>query len=206
MKIHKRIIFFVFCLGTLNIYGQDIVLPEPKLDSTVTLFEALNKRESVRDFLDKELSNENLSELLWAAFGVNRKDKGMRTAPSAHNAQEINIYVALKTGVYIYDAFSNKLVKHIDEDIRKYCGKQGFVKDASAVLIYVADISKKGINEYIEVDTGFISQNVYLYSAAKGLNTVILGWVDRDKLSKKLNLSENLKITYTQPVGHSSEN
>lgn len=202
--LYKLILLSIVVVGVNSTaLGQDISLPEPKFENSVTLFEALSERRSAREFIDRDLSFEELSELLWAAFGINRKDKGMRTAPSAHNAQEIDIYVALTTGVYVYDAVNNKLSKHMDEDIRKYCGKQGFVKNAPVVLIYVADTSKKGIGEYIHVDTGFISQNVYLYSASKGLNTVILGWVNKDKLSKVLKLTEKQLITYTQPVGYS---
>lgn len=203
MKV-RFLLLSLFISVSLKLYAADISLLEPKFENSVTLFEALSKRKSGREFIDKELSVEVLSELLWAAFGVNREGKGMRTAPSAHNAQEIDIYVALKTGVYVYDAFNNKLIKYMDGDIRKYCGKQDFVKDSGAVLIYVADTSKRGIKDYIEVDTGFISQNVYLYSAAKGLNTVILGWIDRENLRNKLQLDQKLRITYTQPVGYSN--
>lgn len=195
------IIFFVLFYASVC-HGQEIKLPAPDKQGGAPLMQCLSRRASERSFSGRLLEFETLSELLWAAYGVNRIDSGMRTAPSAHNAQEITVYAALPDGVYRYDAEKHTLVLYMQEDIRVYCGKQDFVKTAPVVLIYVADISAKdGIEDYIEVDTGFISQNVYLYCASEGLATVVLGWVDKEALAVKLKLGPNQRITYTQPVG-----
>jgi nitroreductase len=166
------------------------------------LMEALNARQTQRTFSAKPLSEQQLSDLLWAAFGINRPD-GKRTAPSAHNRQEISIYVALPSGLYLYQAGENLLERILDQDIRGQTGKQPFVKIAPVCLIYVADLdgAKDGADFYSAADTGFISQNVYLFCASEGLHTVVLGWVDKDALHKAMNLKPTQHIILTQPVG-----
>ncbi len=187
---------------------KEIKLLAPQMSGGMPLMEALNKRSSKRSFSSKELSPQTLSNILWAAFGVNRKDSGCRTAPSAHNWREIDIYVLLKSGAYIYDAERNLLKPHIQKDLRAAAGKQGFVKDAPVVLAYVSNHSRiEGAPPdakifYSATDTGFISQNVYLYCASAGLSTVVLGYVDKPALKKLLNLAKDQEIILTQPVGH----
>ncbi|MEJ2568451.1 MAG: SagB/ThcOx family dehydrogenase, partial [candidate division WOR-3 bacterium] len=154
---------------------------------------------------------QELSDLLWAAFGINRPEEGKRTAPSAMNKQEIDRYVAKKDGLYRYDAEKNSLVQILDEDIRAATGEQDFVKDAPVNLVYVADYSKMGSlsqenkNLYSAADTGFISQNVYLYCASESLSTVVRGSIDRKKLRKVMKLKENQKIILAQTVGYPSD-
>jgi len=183
-------------------------LPKPKTEGGMPLMEALKKRHSSRQFADRKLPDQVLSDMLWAAFGVNRAD-GRRTAPSAVNWQEIDIYVATADGVWLFDAKGHDLKCVLQKDIRALTGKQDFVKDAPVNLIYVADFAKmrKGTPEadkifYSAADTGFISQNVYLFCASEGLATVVRGMVDRPALAKAMHLREDQRIILAQTVGY----
>ena len=148
----------------------------------------------------------NLSFL--SAFGINRTDTGKRTAPSAMNWQEIDIYVATSDGLYLYNAKAHALNPILSEDIRAMTGRQEYVKDAPVNLIYVADFSRMGsaANEdkdiYSAADTGFISENVYLYCASGGLATVVRGSIDRQALSKVMRLRPDQKIILAQSIGY----
>ena len=181
------------------------------MEAGLPLMRALKERESTRAFSGRELPPQVLSNLLWAAFGVNRPEAGKRTAPSACNWQEIDIYVAMPGGVYLYDAGGNSLVPVLQEDIRAHTGKQDFTQTAPVNLIYVADYSKMQAKRmedkdfYAATDTGFISQNVYLYCASEGLATVVLGWVDKPELAKIMKLRPDQKVILTQPVGYPSK-
>jgi SagB-type dehydrogenase family enzyme len=154
---------------------------------------------------------QTLSNLLWAADGINRPEANKRTAPSAMNNQEIDIYLTLADGVYLYNAKENCLQLVIEGDLRAFAGKQDFVKDAPLNLIYIADFSKivKSNDEdkiiYSAADAGFIAQNVYLYCASEGLEVVVRAFIDKEALSKKLNLKSNQKIILSQTVGYPKE-
>jgi SagB-type dehydrogenase family enzyme len=214
----KRISFISmsFLLAILIIpisvtFGEDlkpIQLLDPQLDSGGSLMKALKDRSSSRSFSAEKLPVKVLSNLLWAAFGVNRQDMGKRTAPSARNWQEIDIYVAMADGLYLYDAKNHLLKPVLSGDIRTLTGKQDFVKDAPVDLIYVADFSKMGdatIDEkllYSAADTGFISQNVYLFCSSESLATVVRGSIDRDALAKAMKLRADQKIILAQTVGY----
>jgi SagB-type dehydrogenase family enzyme len=168
---------------------------------------ALQNRRSTRSFSDQELPLDVLSNLLWAAGGINRAESGMRTAPSAKNQQEIDIYVAMKSGVYLYNAKTNTLDPVIPEDIRAAAGIQDFTQEAPVDLIFVADFNKMSGDAqtkkfYAGADTGFISQNVYLFCASEGLATVVLGWFDQTALAKAMGLKAGQEIILTQPVGY----
>jgi SagB-type dehydrogenase family enzyme len=149
--------------------------------------------------------------LLWAACGINRPESGKRTAPSAVNWQEIDVYMADQEGLFLYDGKDHTLKPILKKDIRALTGKQAFVAEAPINLIYVADFSKMGggsaeeKNFYSAVDTGFISQNVYLYCASEGLSTVVRGSVDRDALSQIMKLSSKQKVILVQTVGYPKE-
>lgn len=156
---------------------------------------------------------------MWATCGIThqetKKSKSRRTVPAACNSQEIKVYIALSTGVYLYDEKNHQLIKVLSRDIRENIGTQKMMRTAPVGLIYVSDYSKLKTFYFKDdnrkwftssTDTGFISQNVYLYCAAANLSTVILGLVDRDKLHKTLELNENEKIIYTQIVGESLDN
>jgi nitroreductase len=185
------------------------MLPPPSTsDTDGSLMAALKNRKSTRLFSNKPLPKQLLSDLLWAAFGVNRPDIGYRTAPSPMSSQEIEIYVAEVNGLYLYDARFHQLVQLSTEDIRRLCGAQAYVAHAPLNLIYVANFSKLGdmVDErkifYSAADTGFISQNVYLFCATFGLGTVVRDWIDRPTLSKKMSLREEQKIILAQTVGY----
>ena len=183
-------------------------LPPPNLNSGKSLMQSLQARKSSRDFSTKRLPVEVLSNLLWAACGINRPESGRRTAPSAVNWQEVDIYVAMADGLYLYNAKEHVLKPVINQDIRELTGKQTFVKDAPVNLIYVADYSRMGggnaeeRNSYSAADTAFIAQNVYLYCASEGLATVVRGSIDRDALAKAMQLRDNQKIVLSQTVGY----
>ncbi|MDD5135022.1 MAG: SagB/ThcOx family dehydrogenase, partial [Phycisphaerae bacterium] len=140
-------------------------------------------------------------------FGVNRPD-GKRTAPSAMNKQEIDIYVATAEGLYLYDAKANTLIGILAEDVRAATGKQQFVKEAPVDLVFVADFSKmgnvsdEGKQFYSAIDTGYISQNIYLYCASEGLATVVQASTDKPVLSAIMKLPDSKKIIIAQAVGY----
>ena len=184
-----------------------IELPQVQTAGGKSLMQALKERRTIRSFSEKELPLQVLSELLWATFGINRPDSGKRTAPSAYNMQEIDIYVAMENGLYLYDPTQHILILVLNMDIRKETGKQDFVAEAPVNLVFVADYSRMDKVEnmkafYSAVDTGYISQNVYLYCASKDLATVARGWVDKKALAKVMNLRPDQSIILTQTVGY----
>jgi len=177
---------------------------------------ALEQRRTKRKWKQLDLTYQEISNLLWAACGVTYKEtkrsKSRRTAPSACNSQEIKVYIALCNGLFLYDEKNHQLIKVLSEDIRKDIGTQKMMRSAPVGLIYVSDYSRLKAfyfkNDNLKwftstADTGFISQNVYLYSAAANLNTVVLGLVDREKLHDIMGLEDYEKIVYTQVVGKS---
>jgi SagB-type dehydrogenase family enzyme len=185
-----------------------IKLLPPNLESGKSLMQSLQARKSSRNFSVKKLPLDVLSNLLWAANGVNRPESGKRTAPSASNRQEMDVYIAMADGLYIYSPKQHLLEPVLNRDIRELTGKQPFVKDAPLNLIYVADFSKMGGNNaeerqlYSAADAAFIAQNVYLYCASEGLATVVRGFVDREELAKAMQLPDNQKIILSQTVGY----
>jgi SagB-type dehydrogenase family enzyme len=187
---------------------KPIQLSQPQMDGGKPLMQALKERKSTRSFSSEKLPVQTLGNLLWAAFGINRPDTGQRTAPSAMNRQEIDIYVATADGLYLYDAKGNALQPVLAEDIRAATGMQSFVKDAPVNLIYVADYARMGgqkdeeKNLYSAADTGFIAQNVYLFCASEGLATVVRGSVDRTALAKLMKLRPEQKVILAQTVGY----
>jgi len=205
------LVLAVLLLGPTLTSAQElkpIQLPEPQMDIGRPLIQVLKNRASSRAFSSEKLPGQVLSNMLWAAFGVNRQDSGKRTAPSARNWQEIDIYVATADGLYLYDAKAHALKPVLAEDIRALTGGQPYVKEASANLVYVADFSKMGEAEmdlkvfYSAADTGFISQNVYLYCTSEGLATVVRGLIDRPALEKAMGLRPDQKVTLAQSVGY----
>ena len=177
------VMVFLLCPAILTAQEQKPVqLPEPQITGGKPLMEALKDRQTIRTFSSEKLPVQMMSNLLWAAFGINRPDSGRRTAPSAVNWQEIDIYVTTEDGVYLYDASQNMLQPVLAKDIRAMTGTQPFVGDAALNLVYVADYSKMGGNNdegrarTSMADTGFIGQNVYLFCASEGLATVVRVW------------------------------
>jgi len=192
------------------IFGQElkqVQLLEPQMDKGGALMQVLNSRSSSREFSTDKLPMQELSNMLWAAFGVNRPN-GKRTAPSAMNWQEIDIYVATASGLYLYDAKAHALEPVLGDDIRALTGKHPFVQEAPVNLVYVANYSRMGKAKeedkafYSATDTGFISQNVYLYCASEGLATVVRGLVDRTNLAKVMKLGPDQRVVFAQSVGY----
>jgi nitroreductase len=187
---------------------KPIRLMPMQLDTGRPLMHVLRERKSARAFNPKKLPNRVLSNLLWAANGINRPGSGGRTAPSAMNQQEIDIYVATAEGVYLYDVQVRRLLPVLKEDIRGRTGQQAYVGEAPVNLIYVADYAKMARTRaedrdfYAAADAGFISQNVYLYCASEGLATVVRGSIDRNALAGIMKLRPDQKIILAQSVGY----
>jgi nitroreductase len=184
---------------------KPVTLPQPQTDGGRPLMQVLKERKTTREFAADKLPPQVLSNLLWAAFGVNRPD-GRRTAPSAMNRQEIDIYVATGDGLFVYNAQGNRLDPVLAQDVRAATGTQPFPASAPLDLVYVADFAKAGsapdADLYTAADSGFIAQNVYLYCASEGLATVVRGSVDRAALAKAMKLRPDQKIILAQTVGY----
>ncbi len=187
---------------------QRIALPKPQTEGGMPLFQALAERRSTRDVSPEKLPPEVLSTLLWAGFGINRPDSGKRTAPSAMNWQEVDIYAVMADGVWLYDARAHALVPVVGGDLRALTGKQAYPKDAPLDLVYVADLARMGSASaedkamYSGADTAFVAENVYLASASLGLGAVVRGSVDRDALGKALHLRPEQRVVLCQTVGY----
>ena len=194
--------------GRLTAELKPIQLLKPQTDSGRPLMQVLKDRQSSRQFSTKKLPLQVLSNMLWAAFGINRPDDGKRTAPSSSNVQDIDIYVATAKGCYLYDAKAHTLVPVVSDDIRALTGTQDYVGGAPVNLVYVSDFSKLGDRpdewkyRTARLDTGFISQNVYLFCASEGLATVVRGLIDTETLSKAMKLRNDQRITLAQSVGY----
>lgn len=203
----KKFLLSVAIAGlTFGASAQNIKLPAPQKTGGKPLMEVLNERQSSRAFANKDLSDQTLSNLLWAAWGYNRENK--RTAPSSRDRQEIDVYVLLKKGTYIYDAKANTLIEVSKKDLRSFAGTQEFVASAPVNLVYVCNknkISGKDDQALIEAtyaNTGFIAQNVYLFCASDGLSCVIRAMIDKAELSTQLKLKKDQMITLSQTVGY----
>ena len=187
---------------------KPIQLPPPQTDIGKPLMQVLKSRQSSRSFDSKPLPAQELSNLLWAADGINRPESGKRTAPSAMNWQEVDIYVVVKEGAYLYDPKSHALNPVASGDLREATGRQAFTKEAPLNLVYVSDRARmsKASDEDKTVwggaDVGFIAQNVYLYCASQGLAVVVRGMVDRETLAPALKLRSDQKIILAQTIGY----
>jgi nitroreductase len=196
--------------GTSRLTAQAAItrdLPPPQATGGKPLVEALKLRRSIREYADRPLPPQVLSDLLWAAFGINRPS-GDRTAPYWRHVMVIDVYAALADGVWLYEPKQHRLEQRLDADIRAQTGLQDFVATAPLNLVYVAhgermqDISAEERRLYASVDTGFIGQNVYLFCASEGLATVFRGAVDYNKLAAAMQLGEGQFVTFAQTVGY----
>ena len=187
---------------------KPIHLPPPQTDIGKPLMQVLKLRQSSRAFDSKPLPIQELSNLLWAANGINRPESGKRTAPSAMNWQEVDIYVMMKEGSYCYDAKNHILNSVAPQDIRELTGLQPFTKEAPVNLVYVSDrarmtrANEEDKNTWGSADVGFIAQNAYLYCASQGLAVVVRGMIDREKLAPALKLRPEQKIILAQTIGY----
>lgn len=183
-------------------------LPPPRTEGGMPLMQALRERRTIRELSPRALPAQVLSDLLWAAAGVNRPASGKRTAPSARDWREIDIYVAIAEGTYRFDPGTHALQSIVAKDIRAQTGTQDFVAEAPLNLIYVGDRDRMGGADaerkdlYVATDTGFIAQNVYLYCASAGLASVVRGSLDRDALASLLGLRASQRIVLAQSVGY----
>jgi len=204
----RKLMLLVMLVSASCLLAQElkpITLPPPETDGGRPLMQVLKDRKTTREFAADKLPPQILSNLLWAAFGVNRPD-GRRTAPSAMNKQEVDIYVATGDGLFVYNAQANRLDPVLVQDVRAATGTQPFPASAPLDLVYVADLAKAGSEPdadlYTAADTGFIAQNVYLYCASEGLATVVRGSIDRVALAKAMKLRPDQKIILAQTVGY----
>ena len=202
------ITFLIIFLTVTGMSQQNIKLPPPQKEIGKPLMQALNLRESTREFTSDSISIQDLSNLLWAGWGINRPETGKRTAPSSRNVQDIDIYVFLPAGVYTYDAPGHQLLLILKEDARHLTGTQDFVKSAPLNLVFISDQSKMSNytpeNKLItgSANAAFIAQNIYLYCASQNLGVVVRAMIDRDALSSKLKLRPDQRIFLAQTIGH----
>lgn len=210
-KLPGLILSCAVCLawaGAQEAKLEQIKLPPPQMDKGRPLMQVLKSRQSQRNFAPEKLPLQELGNLLWAARGINRPDGGKLTAPTAVNWQEIDVYVALPEGLFLYDAREHALAPVLAGDLRPFAGKQKYVQAAPLVFIYTADFDKmtnaseENKKFYSATDTGFISQNVYLYCASEGLATVVAGMVAKDILKEKMKLRPSQHVILVQPVGY----
>ena len=201
-------------MATLSVFGaaalgqelQPIRLPPAQLSGGKPLMESLRSRHTMREFSTQKLSPQLLANLLWAGFGVNRPQTGQRTAPSAMNSQEVDLYIVLPEGLFIYDAKEQRLNPIATGDLRAKAGGQDSFTLAPVTLVYVADLPKlaKAAPEarsfYASFDAGCICQNVYLFCASEGLATVVHD-LDRAALTGSMKLRPDQKIILAQAVG-----
>jgi len=188
--------------------SRSIQLKAPQVDGGRPLMQALQDRSSAREFAPDKLPVEVLSNLFWAAFGINRPESGHRTAPSAQNMQELDLYAATGDGLYKYEPRTHQLVFILKEDLRAATGEEPYAALAPLNVIYVADysrmskVSSEERDFFAAADTGFISENVYLYCASEGLATVVRATINRPALSKAMKLRSDQKVTLAQSVGY----
>ena len=187
---------------------EPIHLPPPEASGGMPLMQALNNRMSTKEFTTQAIPQDQMSNLLWAAFGINRPESGKRTAATAVNCQDIQIYVVLEEATYVYQAKEHRLIPVVKRDVRSFAATQRYAKAAPINLVYVSDHSrmpdrfrdKKPI--YAAFHAGAISQNVYLYCASVRMGAVVRDSVDRAGLRDVLNLREDQTIVMAQSVGY----
>ena len=197
------------CMLNSYVFAQDeILLPQPSTNISMTLVEALRQRHSERSFADKAVSNDVLAQILWAACGINRPDQGKITAPSAINAQDIKVYVCSQDGAFLYQPKDNKLIKVSEEDLRPLiAGPQAFAASAPLSLLLVSDHQqfgdhRRGAERMGVVDAGYVSENIALICTALGLNTVPRMTMDGEALKKALQLDESADLVINHPIGY----
>ena len=180
---------------TTTVQAETIDLPKPQTDSP--LMKAIDARRSGRAYSDKKISEQELSNVLWAAFGVN--SHGTRTIPTARNLQDVKVFVIYEGKTWLYDGKNNQLNEYETPDLLPDLASQEFVYDAPVHLIYV------GSKRYADAHAGSAYQNVALYAAVNGMSSVVRGLIDRDSLHQKLRLSEDEVVAFHQTLGYPAE-
>ena len=188
---------------------KTIALPAPAAPDDMPLMDAIKARKSTREIAAREVELQDLSNLLWCAFGINRAETGHRTSASARNAQDIDIYTIFKDGIYLYEPKANELQPVTAGDHRADAGVQPYVAEAPLNLIYVSDLAKLHFAKDREarlimaaIDAGHCSQNVYLYGASAGLAVVVRTSVDREKMAGILNLRPDQFVVMAETIGY----
>jgi SagB-type dehydrogenase family enzyme len=213
MKRKSFSIILGILLGWSFCYAQvleTVKLPEVQKTGGMSLMEALQNRQSQRSYSSKDLSLQQMSNLLWATYGINRPN-GYRTVPSARTFNEFDIYIIKPEGWFVYDPVQHAMLKMGNEDLREFAGTQDFVKNAPVNLIFVADFDRMtGADDefrkfYSATDVGYISQNVYLWCASEKLATIVRGQIDKPKAKEVLKLRPNQQVILAQTVGYPGE-
>ena len=208
--MRKFSFLFAALMLIVTMHAQDlkeIKLNTPDKNRGTSVMKALSDRHSDREYASKELSRQDLSDLLWAANGINRPD-GKRTAPSALNKQDIDVYVIMKEGAYLYDAKANSLRPIAAGDHRAaVAGSQDFVKSAPVCLVLISDLSRfENVADHTKlmaaVDAGIVCQNINIFCAAVGLATVPRATMDQAALKRILKLTDNQLPLMNNPVGY----
>jgi SagB-type dehydrogenase family enzyme len=210
MPNRRQFLLGMMLMPTLAVAQEEVALelPAPQAPRNTLLIDALKLRKSSREFSEKRLPLGLVSSLLWAALGINRPDSGKRTAPSAHNWQEIDVYAVLPEGIFRYDAAAHALQRIVSGDFRALTGLQDFVGRAPLNLVYVANLSRMTDASaedrafFLAADAGFVAQNVYLFCASESLATVVRGLVDRKALAPAMRLRPDQRIVLAQTVGY----
>lgn len=214
MKNILTIVCVAMLLAATSCNAQDnIQLPKPSMDNNVTLMQALQNRHSTREYADKQISDDVLSNVLWSACGINRPGEGKITAPSAINAQDILVYVVRQDGVYLYQPKSNSLQKVSNKDLRTaVAGRQSFAATAPISLVLVSNHNKfpqqmpnEAKTRMGVVDAGYVSENICLACSALGLNTVPRMTMDTEALKKKLGFDGNYDLVLNSQIGYPKE-
>lgn len=208
----KALYILVLIVFVSNLNAQEfksIALNPPDINSGLTVMQAFSKRSSASAFTSEKLKLQDLSDLLWAADGINRRDSRKRTAPSAMNAQDIDIYVFLEEGVYIYNAGSNSIDPVVAGDQRALAaGRQTEFANAAVILVLVSDISRFKNGEdnmklsMAAMDAGMVSQNIAVFCAGTGLLTRPRATMDQPKLKEILKLKDTQYPLLNNPVSY----
>ncbi len=209
----KKIIIYswlIFLTTTLFAQGtKTIILNPPDLTRGLPVMKSLSARASEKDFDTATIKLKDLSDLLWAANGINRSEIGKRTAPSAQNAQDIDIYVFMKAGIYLYDAKKQSLEPVVNGDYRKLVAdKQENFTTAPVFCLLVSDISRfRSGSDSLKIvwaacDAGIVSQNISIFCASVGLATRPRASMDQQKLREILKLKDSQRLMLNNPVSY----
>lgn len=203
----KMFLFSILACFVMNLLAEElkpIQLKAPNLKRGVSIMEALAERKATREYASRPLELQDLSDLLWAAVGINRSESGKRTNPTALNRQEIDVYVCLPEGAYLYQADKNQLLPISKEDLRPaVAGMQDFVMSAPLCLVIIADLEQyNGEILMPAIDAGIVSQNISLFCSGVGLVTVPRASMDHKQLKKALKLKESQRAIMNHPVGY----
>jgi len=193
--LKKWVIMMVACLISTGVMAEDIRLPEPNKTGKTTLMQALEDRQSSREFSDKEIDDNTLSTILWAAYGVNRED-GKRTIPTARDTKDLNVYVFKKEGIWLYDADNNLLRQVSDQNQMALFQMQDYMNTVPVVLLYTGKDER-----YAAMHAGSAYQNVGLYAAANNMACIVRGFFDQEKVAEALKLSKGERVLISQAIG-----